>query len=285
MRPYSGISSLILLLTGPVFSASPGSLFMPAHEDNLWIMQHSRYPDSPDTSVHWVESEIIEGEQYWKWKADPAHYRLLSCCWGNFRLDDKGNIWAWDPGQEVRSSAVTALDKYPVFRDSLRTFALGSLDTVSHDRLLFDFDAPDRFRDYDSCDIVQASISSTSAASFSPESLAGAFYFFYYGVLWDLYSWSICEWPVDSGMPSDVQVRLFISVWAGQPATEIMFQRGLGPIWIGYERSRVHLIWARIEGKEHGTHPGPGFPGNLATSTLVSSWGKVKENQRTEVSP
>ena len=121
----------------------PDSLFMPAHENNLWIMKHNRYQDSPDTSVHWVESETIEGRPYWRWKADPAYYDHW---WHPFRLDDKGNIWIRNPREEVRTSAVTALDKNPVFKDSLRSFSLGSLDTVYHDMLLLDFDAPNSFR-------------------------------------------------------------------------------------------------------------------------------------------
>lgn len=270
--------SALILLAGPVFPASPDSLFMPAHENNLWIMEHSRYQDSPDTSVHWVESETIEGRPYWRWKADPAYYDHW---WDPFRLDGKGNIWIRNPREEIRTSAVGVLDRFPVLRDSLRSFSLGSLDTVYHDMLLFDFDAPDSFRDDDfgGCSLVIQSISLSTPASISPESLAGVFYYFYFGLIWRSYDWSICETPHYTDPEYSKDERLYLRLISGHSSPWMGFSRGLGLTRMGYERDSVSLIWARIDGKEHGTHPGTGYPGYTATSTPVSSWGTVKANQ------
>ena len=72
--------------------------------------------------------------------------------------------------------------------------------------------------------------------------------------------------------------RLFYLMCCGDKISgQIIFQRGLGPVgiyWIGptgESFEEEELVWARIDGKEYGLHPGPGYPGYREVITAVAS--------------
>ena len=67
----------------------------------------------------------------------------------------------------------------------------------------------------------------------------------------------------------------------------LIFQRGIGLVQEGWRSTlssargvAAKLVWARINGEEYGTHPGPDYPGYRQTAVTVQTWGKLKSRAK-----
>ncbi len=235
------------------------SLFLPLHEGNIWIMRSHLFGHGPpqvDTTAFVLQSEIIEGEQYWRGlRLGPIE--------GLFRVDENGNIWT----EQVRRLSqwdlydfLQGLDDNPELRESQyfqQSSLFKHLDSESKDRLFYDFDdvtidpnSPTLDLDREVSNLYLESITRSG----------GAF---------------VMKNP-DPGPDQ----RSFRFVCCGSEASsgEIVFQRGLGPVrttwWSSFNPSRqtnITLLWVRIDGKGYGVHPGPRYPGYRDPETVVTT--------------
>ncbi len=228
--------------------------FLPVHEGNIWIMASHRYgygPPSVDTTAYVLESQIIEGKQYWGGLE-------LGLIFGPFRLDESGNIWerqgSW--ASDAIRDFLRGMDEHPELRESQyyqQSSRFKNLDPNQEDMLLYDFD-----------EIVIDPDSPTLELDYAVNSL-------YYGSFGSRF--------IIKQEDSASNQRLFHFVCCGTEAFsgEIIFQRGLGPVritwWSSHTTSRTDrdLLWARIDGKEYGLHPGPGYLGYREVITAVAS--------------
>ena len=232
------------------FPQNSSGPFFPVHEGNIWIMASHRYgygPPSVDTTAYVLESHIIEGKQYWS-------IGLTGFGGWPFRVDESGDIWfrtnSYLSGHTRHF--LQALDDNPELRESqyYQQYSLfKNLDPEQEDFLIYDFDVVVLELDPDSptWDIDQQ------------------FYDLLYALL-------IVR---KVGEPAPDQ-RLF-GVPGPEWDTTQTFQRGIGIVReqttdvLFPSTTDSELIWARINGKEYGLHPGPGYPGYREVITAVAS--------------
>ena len=228
--------------------------FFPAHEGNIWIMANHTYgygPPSVDTTAYVLESQIIEGEQYWV----DLGLGLLS---GSFRLDENGNIWERHVGRASDGirEFLRSLDERPELRESQyyqQSSRFKNLDPDQEYLLLYDFDQ-----------VVIDPDSPTLELDYAVSNLYAY--------------WIDGKIIMRDENPAPNQ-RLFHFSCCGSEASGgfIIFQRGLGPVRIRWRSSHStstkdrKLLWTRIDGKEYGLHPGPSYPGYRETLTAVAS--------------
>ena len=253
---YDGYNGTRLLKGAPLNIVIPERIpfpqdstgpFFPVHEGNIWIMashRHSWGPPSVDTTAYVLESQIIEGKQYWN----------MGLIGGPFRVDESGNIWFRTNSyfSENMRHFLQALDERPELRESQyyqQSSLFKNLDPDQEDFLIYDFDdvVPELDPDSPTWDIDQR----------------------FYELLYVL----LIVRKVGEPAPDQ---RLF-GVPGPEWGTTQTFQRGIGIV-----RTRTtgalfpsttdrELIWARIDGKEYGLHPGPGYPGYREILTSVAS--------------
>ena len=216
---------------------------------------HSYGPPGVGINSYTLESQIIEGKQYWEWES-----RTLALIFGSFRLDENGNIWERHDGwaSDGIRNFLRDMDERPELRQSQyyqQSSRFKNLDPDQEHLLLYDFD-----------EIVIDPNSPISIRELDYEVL-------------DLYAlWVDDRLIMRSEAPAPNQ-RLFRLSCCGSESSggEIIFQRGIGPVritwWSSHTTRRTDrdLLWARIDGKEYGLHPGPGYPGYRETLTAVAS--------------
>ena len=242
-------------LTNPFLPDSSASFF-PAHEGNVWIMRSHTYtysgpPPPNDTTAYVLESRVIDGNQYWD----------MELIGKPFRLDESGNIW-------IRQDSLTS--------EGIRDFLM-YLDERSELRESQYYQQSSRFRNLapDQEDLLLYDFNDAVLDPLNPNSPT-----------WEL------DYEVSSLYSSMLQRAVGLSVqksgrstpyhrlfWYEDESTEfnktLVFQRGLGTVrmveavccWV----RTSELLWARIDGKEYGLHPGPGYPGYREVITAVAS--------------
>ncbi len=252
MRLLKGVPLDIVIPEPIPFPQDSSGPFFPVHEGNIWIMAshtHSWGPPSVDTTAYVLESQIIEGKQYWS----------MGLLGGPFRVDESGDIWFRKNSyfSEQMRDFLQAIDEHPELRESQyyqqyqQSSLSKNLDPDQEDFLIYDFDGviPELYPDPDSptWDIDQR------------------FHELLYGLL-------IVR---KVGEPAPDQ-RSF-GVPGPEGGTTQTFQRGIGIIKTRSTGSLFpsttddELIWARIDGEEYGLHPGPGYPGYREVITAVAS--------------
>ncbi len=226
-------------------------LFFPVHEGNTWIYASHRYgrgPPSVDTTAYVLEKQIIEGKQYWS-------TRLLG--WWPFRVGENGNTWIRPGSTQLENTRyfLQAIEDNPELRESLyyqQSSVFRDLDPDQMDLLLNEFDGG--LLDHDS---------PTLEMDLQVHDL------YFRGL--DLVVWKTSEPALDQ---RSFQISDRGTEWSNIQT----FQRGLGIV-----RERWHdnlyssttdreLLWARIDGKEYGLHPGAGYPGYREVQTAVASF-------------
>ena len=242
--------------------------FLPVHEGNIWIMtghSHGHGPPGIGINSYILESQIIEEKQYWEWEGG-----ALALISGSFRLDENGNIWERHDGwaSEGIRDFLRGMDERPELRDSQyyqQSSRFKNLDSDQEHLLLYDFD-----------EVVIDPNSPTPTRKLDYE-------------VFDLYAlWVDDRFIMRSEDPAPNQ-RLFRLACCGSESHggEITFQRGLGPVritwWSPHTSGRTDrdLLWARIDGKEYGLHPGPGYPGYQEIITAVASPGLTSSQPAT----
>ena len=254
---YNGYSSGMRLLKGtPLnivlperipFPQNSSGPFFPVHEGNIWIMASHRHgwgPPSVDTTAYVLESQIIEGKQYWN----------MGLIGGPFRVDESGDIWFRTNSyfSENMRSFLQALDERPELRESQyyqQSSLFKNLDPDQEDFLIYDFD-----------DVV---------LEWDPDSPTWDIDQRFYELLYILLI------VRKTGEPAPDQ-RLF-GVPGPEWGTTQTFQRGIGIVReqtmgaLFPSTTDRELIWAHINDKEYGLHPGPGYPGYREVITAVAS--------------
>ena len=247
MRLLKGVPLNIVIPERIPFPQNSSGPFFPVHEGNIWIMashRHSWGPPSVDTTAYVLESQIIEGKQYWS----------MGLIGEPFRVDESGDIWFRKNSyfSEQMRYFLQDIDERPELRES-QYYQQSSLfknsDPDQEDFLIYDFDdvVPELYPDSPTWDID-----------------------------WLFYELSLSYALVHKvGEPAPDQ-RLF-GVPGPEWGTTQTFQRGIGIIRTSTTGSLFpsttdsELIWARIDGKGYGLHPGPGYPGYREVITAVAS--------------
>ena len=234
------------------FPENSSGPFFPVHEGNIWIYADHRYgrgPPSVDTTAYVLENQIIEGQQYWS-------TRLLG--WWPFRVGENGHIWIRPDSTLFENTRhfLQALEDNPDLRESQyyqQSSVFRDLDPDQKDLVLYDFDGGQL--DHDS-------------PTWKMDEQVHGLYF--RGL--NLVVWKTSEPALD-------QRSFQISDRGTEWSNSRTFQRGLGIVRDRLEsvlyRSTwdSELLWARIDGKEYGLHPGAGYPGYRKVQTAVASSG------------
>ena len=245
------------LPTATPFPQDSSGPFLPVHEGNIWIMAVSAPWDSPnvDFSAYVLErGEVIDGKQYWDWEG----HRALPMFWSPFRVDEKGvweliqDRWTSDAVNEL----LIWLDENPELRESQyyqESSFLKSLKPDQKELLLYDFYGA-------AFDFGNSSTPELDYALMDQQR-----------VVFEI------ERYVD-GSKGRAPNQLSFSWWGTEQTGEIVFQRGVGPVSLIFSDPHgwsppigEELVWARIDGKEYGLHPGPDYPGYRPIKTVVAS--------------
>ncbi|MFA6107609.1 MAG: formylglycine-generating enzyme family protein [Candidatus Latescibacterota bacterium] len=263
-RLLKGTPLTLTIPEGAPFPHSDAGRFFPADEGNIWILASHNYgygPPSADTTALVLESRMIEDQQYWE-------MRFLG---GPFRLDERGNLWfrqgapTWLSVRDFLQALVDnpALCGSQYYQQSA---AFRGLRPDQPDLLLFEFDGP---------------VLDPASATYDLDCYVFACYR-------EVLKATLDQAVRKMDIPAPNQ-RSFVLCYPGDGGeTEIVFERGVGPVkmtlsyelaWEGHTES--HLIWARLDGREYGLHPGPGYPGYRAVPSSVTKrpWGEVKQGR------
>ena len=248
-RLLKGAPLNVVILERIPFPQNSSGPFFPVHEDNIWIMASHSYgygPPGVDTTAYVLESQIIERKQYW----------LGFLGWWPFRVDENGNIWIRPDSafSENTRHFLQAIDDNPELRESQyyqQSSVFKDLDPDQKDLLLYDFDG----------------------GVFDPDSPTLEMDLQVHGLYFRGLNWVVWK----TGEPARDQRSFQISNWGTEWSTTQTFQRGLGIVSITWRdahttsQTDIELLWARIDGKEYGLHPGPGYPGYQEILTAVTS--------------
>ena len=258
MRKRLVFGSLVLLFVSPSIGYSEG--FFPVHKDNIWIYSsysHGYGPPSRDTTACTLSSRILDGEQYWL-------FSLSILPPGEpFRVDEEGNLWfrMREEGADAISRFRQWLDEYPELKESQyyqQSPLFKDLHPEQKDLLVYDFDGvmPD-----------------PGSPTFESDRLLGGIYF-------EELQYVFGEMIMKRGEPSPNRRIFFFGGGTSEWSGEMVFEEGIGVVRVrtlfrdGNEEE-TDLLWTRVNGKEWGQHPGPGYPG-YETPVENETWGKLK---------
>ena len=277
----------------------PADSYMPVSEDNTYIVEGSvsMTTDPPDTTSFTLKkAEVIDGMQYW---VDDFGGLGRIADGLPFRVDgEDSSIWIRARGaraNEVRRTFLRILDRHPILMEHLQGHALGNLPGAEGELLIYDFNSPLRdwveddpwSHDPPTCTELRWLVSTFGGVldyeSWPEELWDRILYWAYLALLNEYLGFTV--WPValEDHVDNPLEARGF-HFYGGcnsEPGfSERWFLPGVGLTHTHYYgRSKWALVWALVDGKAWGEHPGPGYPGYATAVTAITgaSWGLVKE--------
>ncbi len=249
-------------------------LFFPAHEDNIWLYRID-YNDFFWTSS-WTALSIVPEESDSDGHAYFSYDLLFPS--GPYRVSENGNLWLKIDRERTIDYLLGIFDNNQSITDYL--IANRETDLIPDAVLLYDFSKEDDLWPREFHEVYDE----TQISEIPSETLTNNM------------MWFIADYHLDSGylykysgISDDKEWQSFEFYTPTSVAGNITFQRGVGVSQASFgcsvcleSSTSYHLMWARVNGNEVGTHPGAGYPGYRVVPGSVTI-PDSKHVSRTEV--